>query len=450
MAHKNLPSHAAGSGYCCPPLAYGPRERARILKGNQRTKKQIDFFCWEEYNNEIMSVPRIGFFLHKVQTMRLFTPLILEAARRGTDVVFFCGPKSDECFVKFPLTRPILGHMDVPGLRENMLVSYDTNDDLLEKIQEKKVTDIFTADFRETAYNQAFHNTLAKEGIRLHVLQWYADYLIMRPELLLARVATVFAHSRRMVDIYNEAYGQEAGSPVEKKFVVVGNPLFDALSDLKPEEIRKKYGIPADKKVVLLMTQNFPFCELEQRWKLVIRIFRFGGWRKLPGILFGPQYRDIIAALRTWCTRENAFLLVKGRTKNYEPPFVLQAADEFLVDRTTWYPPMSLELLSVADVIINMWSTSVLEAAALGVYNVNVRIPLTVEFPQEVARFFEVHDAAGVTESCDYRQFGSYLEKRRLQDFRVDPLAQKKYIDTYVGPMDGQVSARILDTILSR
>lgn len=143
---------------------------------------------------------------------------------------------------------------------------------------------------------------------------------------------------------------------VIENFVPVGLPVAEHLSWIDRAEVRQTFGIPEGRRVVLYLP--YPFESAPSWW----------GWRY--GLPFGGD-RRVVRAVRRFCDRNNALMVVKSRAKNPVRSYTADAAD-LVMDRDEPGEPTLLRLLTVSDLMIHPMSTSVTEAEAARVPSVCV------------------------------------------------------------------------------
>ena len=78
----------------------------------------------------------------------------------------------------------------------------------------------------------------------------------------------------------------------------------------------------------------------------------------------GWNYASLVDAIKKFCKRNDAFLVVKGRMKDPIRTELSDAADLVLYDENQ-YPSTVFELLSVARLCVHFYSAAVLEAASI-------------------------------------------------------------------------------------
>jgi hypothetical protein len=156
----------------------------------------------------------------------------------------------------------------------------------------------------------------------------------------------------------------------------IGLPEMDAVSLIDPAEVRARWGIPPEQPVVVL----FPFpqgvgrkmfwprriCAEPSRLKQAAQVVAHRRFEYWPHIWHGWTDVNVVRALRRFCDRNGAFLLVKSRRKTPVPAYLETVADRCLYDEG-FYPATVLEALSVASLSVSYYSNSVFESVAMGV-----------------------------------------------------------------------------------
>ncbi|KAA3646405.1 MAG: hypothetical protein DWQ07_09315 [Chloroflexi bacterium] len=249
---------------------------------------------------------------------------------------------------------------------------------------------------------------------------------------------------------------------------VVGAPLFDPICGSNPDQIRKALDIPAGKKVVLfsspvlsaLTPWRFAVWREPSRWTRTKNAVKQGNWGYLPEIWTGNSFKDTVAAVRDFCDRQEAYLIVKSRVKQEDPDYLIRAADLYLDGSEDRYYPIftTYELLAVADLCVTVMSMTAPEAVAAGVPVLNIYVPATDydSPPSEVyVRYLEtllsnqsesMMNYPGAIHTIDRRKIVAWLENRKIEDVPADADAQSNYQEKYLGINGKQKSsARILD-----
>jgi hypothetical protein len=258
-----------------------------------------------------------------------------------------------------------------------------------------------------------------------------------------------FAVLRRTIDL-------------ESRSAVSGSTMLDQVALVQDRAaLRRKFGLPADRPVVLFMSLKMEAGGGERRYlwgggPSVARALRavVSGRPSLMGaVLAGNRYRELVAAVRSFCERQGAHLIVKSRVKNRDPGFVRRTADVLVERDDEVFPYTSIQLMALADLCIHFQSGAVTEAAACGVPSLSVRIPPPYErdLPgyEETwgARPTSLQNWKGVVWSVALDAAPALLAQAKLAGLAVDPEARRAYVERYLAFDDTRSSERVLDVI---
>jgi hypothetical protein len=245
--------------------------------------------------------------------------------------------------------------------------------------------------------------------------------------------------------------GDGTEQEIEKKARAVGFPEMEAVSLVDPREVRRRLGIPADKPVVVMLPYSYGFgpssfrvAHRGQQWS------RWGETRSLVRQLWSDL--NVIKAVRAFASRNGAHLIVKSRLKRRPLFYTRAVADTHLYDESV-YPATILELLRIASACVGFYSTTVHEAAYLGVPYVCLRpSDRDVRGPRPVQHVFmdrskSSWDFPGVSTVLEVPEAVASLPRRSLDDFNVDAQARAAYVEKFLGYDDGRSSKRVLDEI---
>lgn len=400
---------------------------------------------------------KMAFLVNRSPEMKVYAPLIIAALAKRVPVFLLCGPNPRESWHHIPTYRPLPSTMEFPGKERVSFIDYQSTEHAVILVKNNSITDIAALDYPESTFLP--YITIAdNSNARLHCFQFMADYLEVEPSML-KNIEHFFVYSSAMIDIYRQAYPNVKQSLLESKFVVVGNPILDALKEIQSDRSRvlKKYELPADKNIMLFFSVNLGSSfwrkhvfGASNRGASTLAALYQDEIKQIKDIWLGVKYRDIVRVMHEWCQSQNGYLVVKTRSKHSEPAYLIREADRFITDSSTWYPYTPLELLSVAKLVVGLNSTSVLEAAAAGVPNVSINIIQEFERNRRAIHFQRsgVYDWPGVTTWRDYTAFIPWLQSRTLDEISINSQQRAEYIRHFVGPLDGRASERCIRIIL--
>jgi hypothetical protein len=271
---------------------------------------------------------------------------------------------------------------------------------------------------------------------------------------------------------YYEGKGATAGDQairarLEGHAEYVGYPEADARRLIDPQEVRRRWGIPHGQPVVALLPfpqgvgrasfwpkKIFGDARRARRLLHMLAQRQFRYWRRA---LSDASDEDVVRALRAFCDREGAFLLVKSRRKTPIPRYTRAAADLCLVDES-YYPATILEVMSIASLCVSFYSSAVHEAAAMSVPNLCITFTPEDYLGEDRAdyilfdRFYtraegSMFQFAGVSETATPAEAIATLKTRPLSGFTVDPVARQAYLRKFLGDDDGRGAARVLEVV---
>lgn len=285
-----------------------------------------------------------------------------------------------------------------------------------------------------------------------------------------------------------------------KKWKVTGTTQFDHIFYCDRDAIRIKLGLPPGKKIVTVFAFETNFTYWSQRiflesrlwkrlWSVLIAPFSFPGifskigkakiWQMLGrSIRERPEWLwqsltsaselETMRAIRIFCDRNDALLVLKARRKHNLSPHHHELSDIVLEEDREYLPSTSFQVLSVSDLMITLYSTAAVEAATCGVPTLNLVPPKNVlytrdqcdlmflhkapDFNKANLRFYQhnsggVFNFPGVVESWTVNEAVKRLPTAKLGDFKLDPEARKAYMLKYVAPAAGPSAERILDQV---
>lgn len=293
-------------------------------------------------------------------------------------------------------------------------------------------------------------------------LQYSADIVFYPSPQGLIDADAVAATSPYWIDRLNERYPTpEIRQALEQKAQVVGVPELDAAHRIDPEEVRRRFGLPGGRPIVLYVAfplySNPPSFWLRNvfrpstRLGQGVRTILGRRWEYWEHVRRGWNDRQLVEAIRRLCDRNGAILVMKSRLKDPIPRYARRLADLALYD-ASHYPPTILELMSVASLCVHAYSGTVFEAAYSGVPSLCLAPAARDMGLSDFVHAF-VHNGAlggiynwpGVAYCTPLRDAFDGLRRWGLEDFPLDPEARKRYVERFLGFDDGGSSARLLD-----
>ena len=413
---------------------------------------------------------RLGFLVLKKSFLKHYAPVIEEALARGIPVTLLVDQTGDECGFggyEFP-------HVDeLPAFRNGTpdVRAYVTREELARIVRSRRLDAVFAVLRRRAvdylraevpglllAQIQTVPDPIiisqvdtfdAVYGFAPSWVQWSADYMV---------------HYGRLPDAERDVYAKR----LEAIYVPVGFAEMEQLKYIDRASVRARLGLPEKTPTVLYLP--FPFQSTRHHggfwprniygasrpWQYASALAS-GRTEFLPYAHHGWNDRALVRAVRQFCDRTGALLLVKGREKNPAPRYLAAAADRVFYD-DAYYPATILELATVTDLCVHFYSTGLSEVVYAGAPNLCVS-PTPAEWPiygrRRVVKDFSTTAPAfyhypGVTYSWTVPETITRLPSARLDDFPLDPTARRRYLERFLGHEDLDVSARILHDLDGR
>lgn len=307
-------------------------------------------------------------------------------------------------------------------------------------------------------------DALRAAGVRTYSLDYVFETVTSAPEAFRGVDVTFYTsahqrelHRRLLADRF-AALGP--GVDLDARHAVVGSTMTDQLAVVDRAAVRRRWGLGPSRPVVVLMSLKMAVPDPWRRlvWGSAPRAVRAAralatGHRAWVGeILRSHGYRDFARALRGFCDRAGAALVVKSRAKNADPRFLRRLADVFVYDESV-YPYTSIELMAVASLCVHFQSGAVLEAAFAGVPSVSVAVSQAhlkgfVSFDEAFGgRPGSLQNFPGIVWPVTGEEAAGRLAAATLGDFGVDADARRRYVEKFLGYDDTRASGRVLEAI---
>lgn len=243
---------------------------------------------------------------------------------------------------------------------------------------------------------------------------------------------------------------------INNKTVVTGLPPYDDFKRIDRNMVLERYKIPKDKKVVLLMIPFFNYDEVwrQQVWlprSFVYRFFRALKYRYIrvqyiPDMIWGMSFKQFVKQIKTFCLRNNAVLITKGRVKNRGPEIdiVERIADYNFGDEEVYPIDTTFQLISIADLVITTRSSAIMECIYANVPVVHVLIPHLRYNKLRVGVYYDIifnlamrvdRDSCfrfdGCFDTIELRKIREYLKTKRIEDIKIDQKRRSEYLNGF-------------------
>jgi hypothetical protein len=295
-------------------------------------------------------------------------------------------------------------------------------------------------------------------------LQYAADILFQPTPRGIQDADAVALYGPAWVGMLERRFGREQVGPgLARKAWVVGAPELDLVHRIDRDEVRRRLGLPADRPIVLYLPfplrSNVPTPWLRHvhapstRLEQGLRTLLAGRREYWSHVARGWNDRRLVEAVRAFCDRNGAALVMKARRKDPLPRYAERLADRAFYD-LSHYPATILELLSVAALCIHFYSTTALEAAYCGVPSLCLA-PREDELGPRSFGFAFIHNGApgglynvpGVAYWRPLVAAFDGLRGWRLSDFPLEAGSRRRYLERYLACDDGRSSGRLLDAV---
>ena len=178
---------------------------------------------------------------------------------------------------------------------------------------------------------------------------------------------------------------------------------------------------------------------------------RFAYW---PHAWHGWNDLNVVKAIRRFCDRNGAYLLVKSRRKTPVPAYTQALADRCVYD-DSFYPATVLEALSVASLSVSYYSNSVFESVSLGVPHLCMTYSsedYNGGYSSYFSRFYTPAEGSafqfrGVATAWSIPEALSQLPNKTLDDFAMDTEARARYIHKFLTHDAGNGGVRTAEAI---
>ncbi|MBN2569178.1 MAG: hypothetical protein JXB42_07075 [Deltaproteobacteria bacterium] len=256
----------------------------------------------------------------------------------------------------------------------------------------------------------------------------------------------------------------EVETELRRKCRPVGWPSVDQRTIIDPTEVRRRWDIPERQPVVVYFNwgdgrsvglRAAMYSAVSIRDKAAALIRHFKEWRFALKALLEPGINSIMRAIRTFCDRNDAFLIVKHRHRDNLWPAEITAADKVIVDES-YYPHTIWQVMSIADLAMGYFSFAVRESVASKVPYLALDVAGFVDqvyfqkqgpFLSNLAGKNGFFNFPGVVRTMDDSKIVNQLPQMSLADFQMDSTAYDEYYAKYLAVPGAANSELFLDEI---
>ncbi len=397
---------------------------------------------------------RIAFLIKRANFYRLFAPVVDEALRQGWEVECwhdYNQPKDGQKGYNFPAVESAPTFVrGKPRFR-----AYHGSKELRCLLQQNSTDAVVSLTPSSCEVGDESVSSSAKWFMLQHAL---SNFIAYGCEGFLSSDG-VGLYSNYWTELGLEYFrekqltrpGDQTEQQIKKRALAVGFPEMEAAQLVDPGEVRYRLSIPTDRPVVVLLPYSYglglssfrsPHIHQQpSRWKQLSHVLR-QCWTNV----------NVVKAVRAFCDRNGAHLIVKSRLKRPTPIYTKTLADTHVYDESV-YPATILEVLSIASLCIGFYSTTVHEAVSLGIPYLCIRpADKDVRGDRALQRIFmdrskSSFDFPGVSVVLEVPEVIKMLPRKSLADFQMDAQARAAYVERFLGYDDGRSSKRVLAEI---
>ena len=249
----------------------------------------------------------------------------------------------------------------------------------------------------------------------------------------------------------------------------VGHPLNFLISQLDTKNIKKKYNLPLENKVLTYLPIGPPaMYGFESFYQKLWLVYKYSSLSHNPiikaiasvasKILFRKEHelvneRQIVDSIKQFCLKNDFTFVVKTRSKSVHSKYLLNTADYVFYDET-FYPPTISELLFISDITISHFSMATFEAIAMKSYKININLEpvfgvftslFTSLFKKEWIKDFNTQGLGKIINGGDFiRNFAdSDCNKYKFNEKNYDSFMMKYFSGSNDSEFKGKMEAII-------
>lgn len=266
-------------------------------------------------------------------------------------------------------------------------------------------------------------------------------------------------------DIAPFPFTTEMEADFRSKAIPVGWSQIDQLSLIDPNQVKEKWGIPKNKPVIAYLNwtdhsgydcfreEMFQTTSWLKRIRVLLRYRQH--WQTALEVIQENHIGHITTALRKFCDRNNAYLIVKYRNRDYKFLPEMQIADKVIFDEA-YYPHTILELMSIANLSISYHSAGVRESIAAGVPHLVFDVAGVADqtawgekipFGRQQSQPEGLWNYEGAVYLMNTEQILHKLPQLSIQNFQLDQKAQLEYYGKYLGIFKSYNSDNFIEAI---
>lgn len=445
---------------------------------------------------------KIIFLIYRIGYYRYFVPLIREGLVRGYKVECwhdYSAPKSGGKGFAFPYVKDTSVFPDIMKKCKTRIFSSTLE-------LEKRLSELNTHDMVVSIHFPGInpglkfmHSIFKSRSFKWFTLMssapdsYHELVRILNKEPEYRFNEPYFIFSQWWLDMgkkYVKKYFSKQAGIINKmniKTKIIGIPELDLFNHINSLHlVRKKYGIPQDKSILLYLpfpynnrnkdssfervftgiltntyiSKNNEYVHNKKKsffnnvlYKLY-NIFKIMQDRKaLKYWIMGYNEAKVFRSVRKFCDKNNLFLVVKPRMKFPVAEIIKKKADLIIWDsEKNQNPPIMKELLTIAKLTVSFYSYSVLTSIFAGVPHLNISLPCEFFSRQDnmfwfSSKKYSMFNFLDVCQSWSIKKAIKKLAYTALHEFDMKRSAQKKYIKMINEYNDHRASQRFYNII---
>jgi len=256
-------------------------------------------------------------------------------------------------------------------------------------------------------------------------------------------------------------FNEQIDNIIENTFIPVnGSPILDSFYKTSDHVIKKKYNIPANKKIVLFMAPHiqglkntykdpwYSYIFLENsKFLSVLKLIARMKFSLIKEAIYGYRYTDLLDSMKIFCNKNDALFIVKVRNKNSENMNIYLKNCDLLISEESMVPYTTIELLQVSNLVIQFVSSGIFEILISKVPSITIVFP----FINKLMKYHNKHQfySNRVTTLLDHNQFIEEIPHSSLEKYYLNKKDISKSIKKYFGEINYNSSDTIVKYIIN-
>ena len=420
----------------------------------------------------------VGFYITRMSYVAQFGPLIDYFREKGAKISLLCDhrKKPKDCSYKayqYPHPENIRDELNTDDIQ-----IFYTTEEFVNIILKNSVQAVFFLAINTIARQAKALTVENKVDVIFAHLQTSGDILFVNntiSDLPYCDVIYLFSENLKIwwkewlsqFKITSEAEQNYIFEQIETKTVITGQPEMDQVVSFDRCTICKKYGIPPDRPVILLLPfpWRIPFnigshisYKYQNKVLKILKLLMCGGWKYIPDMSKFADDLQVTEAISQFAKQNNACFLVKARLKNKVPSYLKKIADSVIYD-LSYYPYTILELMFIADLSIGFFSGAIRESIICETPSICLGPKIEGSWPplSEISFLSDFslksesfYNFEGVVYFESVEDFSVSFQNKTFDDYPLNEKNRDSFIKKFLGFSDLRSSERIYNDISQR